>query len=59
MKRFTINIQGDFALSLDEIWPNGDAPENPTVADVRAVLPRDVRDLISEWNLVPDVEVLE
>jgi len=55
-QRFTIEIRGEWTLSVEDIWPDGDAPENPTEQDVRDCLPR-VRNLISEWNLVPDVEV--
>jgi hypothetical protein len=54
---FHITIEGDWVLARDQIWPDGDGPENPTVDDVRAVLPDNVSLLISEWNLRPDVDV--
>lgn len=57
MSKFTISIEGHFTLDKDEIWPNGDAPEDPTLDDVRAVVPTNVEDLVSEWNLHPRVEV--
>jgi hypothetical protein len=56
VKAFDIFMSGTWRLSLDQIWPDGDAPENPTIDDVRAVMP-DVDLLIFDWNLVPDVEV--
>lgn len=36
MKRFTFYFSGVETLTADQIWPNGDGPINPTVADVRA-----------------------
>lgn len=54
---FDIYISGTWRLPLHHIWPDGDAPENPTVEDVRAVMPDWASSLISEWNLVPEVEV--
>lgn len=36
---FLFDIVSDtIALSIDEIWPDGDAPENPTAEDVAAVM---------------------
>lgn len=35
-REFTISVGDESVLSLDEIWPDGDAPENPTVQDVIA-----------------------
>ncbi len=50
---FEINIAT--VLDIKEIWPDGDAPENPTVADVRARFLKDGRGNIiaaaQEWNL--------
>lgn len=37
-KRFTIEINLHHNFSIDEIWPEGDAPDDPTVEDVRALL---------------------
>lgn len=56
---FDIYISGTWRLPLDHIWPDGDAPENPTVEDVRALFPwdGDPAALIREWNLIPEVDV--
>lgn len=35
-KSFTIEIGDEASLTENEIWPDGDAPENPTTDDVIA-----------------------
>lgn len=46
-----LNVQAD--LTIEDIWPDGDAPENPTKEDVQAVLDEVGTDaLIKEWMLV-------
>lgn len=57
MTRFHVSIEGAWSLEVDEIWPDGDAPDNPTVDDVRKVMPSHVNRLITDWNLVPEVTV--
>jgi hypothetical protein len=37
-KQFSIHIESDETFFVEEIWPDGDAPANPTVADVRKAL---------------------
>lgn len=37
-KQFSIDITISETLFVEEIWPDGNAPENPTVADVRAAM---------------------
>jgi hypothetical protein len=58
-KGFSVQIVGDHYLTVDEIWPDGDAPENPTAADVLAVMrscgPKSR--LVHDWNLDFDIEV--
>lgn len=59
-KKFTISIQGEHTLDLSEIWPDGDAPENPTSEDVVQAIEdscSNVADLISDWNLDCEVDV--
>jgi len=34
---FNFHIDIDIDLTIEEIWPDGDAPENPTVEDVEEV----------------------
>jgi len=52
-KRFTICIDASFDLDIDEIWPDGDAPENPTAADVVKLIEQcgNISNFINEWNL--------
>jgi hypothetical protein len=33
-KVFTVTLHAEYRLTVDEVWPDGDAPENPTVEDV-------------------------
>lgn len=37
-KQFSISIESDATFFVEEIWPDGDAPENPTADDVRKAL---------------------
>jgi hypothetical protein len=55
---FDVEISGVWTLQVREIWPDGDAPENPTVDDVIEVMKRTthgyVSNLIRDWNLEPE-----
>ena len=48
-----VELGGDF--DCDEIWPDGDWPDNPTVDNVIAMLKKEytggAERLVSEWNL--------
>jgi hypothetical protein len=61
MKRFDFDISITATLSVDDIWPDGDAPENPTVSDVRQVFIESGRGNIMraarEWNLDDDADL--
>lgn len=35
---FLFHLEVEHELTLDQIWPDGDAPENPTIEDVKAVV---------------------
>lgn len=37
-KKFCIRLEGEVELSVEDVWPDGDAPENPTADDVLEVL---------------------
>lgn len=53
MKHFELKLNYSKTFSAEEIWPNGDVPENPTVEDVRkAVI--DSKELW-KWDLEPTV----
>ena len=57
---FNFHIDIDVDLSIEEIWPDGDAPENPTVGDVKRafyggkdkIRRGDVRRALDDWNLL-------
>lgn len=52
-KRFESTMDGSVVLSADDIWPDGDAPQNPTARDVLNVLKSQGRllDVLVDWNL--------
>lgn len=58
-KTFYIDIAGYYPLTVEDIWPDGNAPENPTDEDV-AVRMREYGDVFTtlrDWNLRPEVSV--
>lgn len=50
--RLSLDIMVD--LSVDDLWPDGDAPENPTEDDVHALISKSggARQIVIDWNLV-------
>jgi hypothetical protein len=50
---FHFSIAADISLSVEEIWPDGDAPENPTIEDVLEVIAKcgGRMRVIRDWNL--------
>lgn len=54
-----LSFEADFALKEEEIWPDGDAPENWTVADVvrRIASEGDLASFITDWSLDNDIRV--
>lgn len=59
-KTFEFHISTTKYLDVDEIWPDGDAPENPTREDVIAVIKQcgGPKNVIPDWDLNYDL-VLE
>lgn len=55
MASWTFTLEGAHDLTVEEIWPDGDAPENPTLADVIAVVQKHGNGgplrLARDWNL--------
>lgn len=51
--RFRIMIEIDETLSIAELWPDGDAPPNPTVGDVEALIEKcgGVVKIMRDWSL--------
>jgi len=58
---FEVLIDGTFTLSVEDVWPDGNAPANPTAVDVAIEMRKEdnVLRLIREWNLHPVVRVQE
>lgn len=55
---FYFEVGDEASLTVDEIWPDGDAPENPTVEDVIAEVKKTSRfRFASEWNFETHVSV--
>lgn len=50
---FNFDLQALLWLNLEQIWPDGDAPENPTAADVAKVIEQcgGLATVIREWGL--------
>ena len=66
-KIFSFQFSGGVDLTEDDIWPDGDGPENPTVDDVKDVI-NDIyesifrsgygmADFIRDWNLEDEVKL--
>jgi hypothetical protein len=51
MKRFEIRYEICEELAVDQIWPDGDAPENASADDVRKLLGRDAHRTLADWDL--------
>lgn len=58
-KRFSVYVDGIFDLRVEDIWPDGNAPENPTAEDAAEVMRRcgSWNLVLGDWCLQPRVEV--
>lgn len=57
---FSFVFEGEVELSAGDIWPDGDAPENPTTQDVVARIQTRwwrIDRFMREWNLTDDVHL--
>ncbi len=56
---FHFSIEADLSLDVQDIWPDGDAPANPTLEDVLAVIKKcgGARRILEDWNLIDDLGV--
>lgn len=56
---FEVIFDGRVQLDVEDIWPDGDAPENPTATDVVAVMRRQGGpiDVVKDWNLGDDLRL--
>lgn len=61
MKKFRITIDSEHEFDISELWPDGDAPESPTAADVRQLVKDSggVRAIVRDWDLTLDMFVCE
>jgi hypothetical protein len=50
---FEFTVEGALFLEIDDIWPDGDAPPNPTVDDVIKVISEcgGPRRVMADWDL--------
>lgn len=56
---FSVTLESDNQLSVDDVWPDGDAPDNPTTEDVIKAIKEvgSAGRLILEWGMSIDVYV--
>jgi hypothetical protein len=56
---FNFSINYDVTYSVEEIWPDGDAPESPTLDDVMAVIVKcgGKRRVLEDWSMTNDLEL--
>ena len=62
MKKFIISIISRHVLTEEDLWPDGDAPPNPTVSDVEALIYEcgGPEAIITEWNMdITDLVITE
>lgn len=61
-KKFSFSFIGGDNLSKEDIWPDGDEPENPTLADVVKFLKdnyrRNASGLIDDWSFDETMELI-
>lgn len=52
-KQFHFDLAGVVSLDITGIWPDGDAPENPTVDDVLKVIAQlgGAEKVMEDWGL--------
>ncbi len=59
MKRFEITISCVVTLDTSMLWPDGDAPETPTIEDVQELIEScGDTDIIKDWGLEPNCNIL-
>ena len=53
-KCFTLSFEIDETFTVDELWPDGDAPEDPTVDDVENLIAAcgGVEGVLRDWDLI-------
>jgi hypothetical protein len=59
MKKFNVSVSGLYQLDESEIWPDGDAPTNPTPEDVAKAMAKSASSLarmLHDWSMEDDLE---
>lgn len=53
MKKFRVHYKCVSELDVASLWPDGDAPDSPSTADVCALISRcgGIYNVLGEWNL--------
>ena len=56
---FHFSIEADVSLDVGDIWPDGDAPENPTLEHVLEVIKKagGAQWILENWNFIDDLGV--
>lgn len=59
MREFLIRFDGEVALSTADIWPDGDAPDDPSPLDVKRVMEAAGRKerVLRDWDIARYVQV--
>jgi len=57
-KAFEIEVRCISTLEIDELWPDGDAPENPTTRDVEILIEQygGILTVLRDWGLWEDLD---
>ena len=55
MRGFGINVECYTDLSISDLWPDHDEPENPTTTDVETLIEQcgGILRVITDWDLGP------
>lgn len=59
-KSFSIDVNGSWELSIRDLWPDGDEPENPTAEDAQRVIAdyikgRSFASFMRDWGMSDDL----
>ncbi len=59
MKSFTFEVSATFEIDADEIWVDGDGPEDPTLEDVLEEIQKcgGPAAVIQDWNLTEEMDL--
>lgn len=59
-KYFSFEVRGSVSIGVDDIWPDGDAPENPTAEDVQREIAKsgDLCTAMLDWSIDDDFQLV-